>query len=272
MEFIRFAPDGVYKKLCDGALSERDVSAESGAFYGILNDDGSAELLYGDFLDSEEPAGITVPKERFRVLPPVKPSKIIAVGLNYHAHIKEFGDRNVPVYPTLFLKLPQNIIGQHDAICGHAGTDEVHYEGEMALIISKDCENVPENEAHGCIFGCTCLNDVTARDLQRMDGQWIRGKNLPTFCPVGPCVATDLNYGNLKIQTRLNGKVMQEASTSEMIFSPERIVSLISAFIPLKKGDLISTGTPEGVSKLSRGDIVEIELENTGILRNIFKD
>lgn len=272
MKFIRFAPEGEYKKLCMGALAEKDLISEDGAFYGILTENGDAELLYENYMDSVEKTGVTVPAENFRLLPPAIPGKILAVGLNYYDHIKEFGDRPVPTYPTLFMKMPQNMIGQHDAIIGHKGTKEVHYEGEMALLISKDCDNVPEEEALDCIFGATCLNDVTARDLQRADGQWIRGKNLPTFCPVGPCIVTDIDYGNLKIQTRINGKIVQNGTTADMIFPPAKLISMISEYIPLKKGDLITTGTPVGVSALHRGDVIEIELENVGILRNIFKD
>ena len=272
MKFIRFAPEGEYKKLCMGALAEKDLVSNDGSFYGILTESGDAELLYGNYIDSIEKAGITVPSESFRLLPPTVPAKIIAVGLNYYDHIKEFGDRPVPTYPTLFMKMPQNMIGLNDAIIKHKGTNDVHYEGEMALLISKDCANVPEEEALDYIFGCTCLNDVTARDLQRADGQWIRGKNLPTFCPVGPCIVNGLDYGNLKIQTRINGKTVQNGTTADMIFPPAKLISMISEFIPLQKGDLITTGTPVGVGSLQRGDVIEIELENVGILRNIFKD
>ena len=225
-----------------------------------------------NYIESIEKTGVTVPAECFRFLPPTVPDKIIAVGLNYYDHIKEFGDRPVPTYPTLFMKMPQNMIGLNDAIIKHKGTNDVHYEGEMALLISKDCANVKEEDALDYIFGCTCLNDVTARDLQRADGQWIRGKNLPTFCPVGPCIVTGLDYGNLKIQTRINGKTVQNGTTADMIFPPAKLISMISEFIPLKKGDLITTGTPVGVGSLQRGDVIEIELENVGILRNIFKD
>ena len=228
-------------------------------------------LLNKDFLDGYEPTDTFYELSKVRILPPVKPSKIIAVGLNYYDHIKEFGDRDVPPNPTLFCKFPHTVIGQNDAIENHPFTQRTDYEGEMAIIIGKNCKDVKAENAHEYIFGCTCLNDVTARDLQRADGQWTRGKNLETFCPMGPYVATGLDYDNLKITSRLNGVTKQDSTTALMMHSVGKLVEFISQAFPLEKGDVISTGTPNGVGPMERGDVIEIELEGVGILRNIMK-
>ena len=255
MKYIRFA----------------DVNNKT--MFGRICEDNPRKVivLSGDFLDCAAETDITVSMDDIRVLPPVTPSKIIAVGINYYDHIKEFGDRPVPENPTLFCKMPHTVVGHADAIISHPFSSRIDFEGELALVISKRCKDVKEEDADGYIFGVTCLNDVTARDLQRADGQWTRGKNLETFCPIGPCVATGLNVNSLRIQSRLNGKLMQDSSTSLMIHSPQKLVEYISRYFPLEKGDVISTGTPKGVGPMVRGDIVEIEIEGVGTLANIMK-
>ena len=235
------------------------------------SDPGKVIRLLGDFLDGAGDSGETFSLPEIKILPPTVPSKIIAVGLNYYDHIKEFGDRPVPDNPTLFNKMPHTVIGMNDAIISHPFSERIDFEGEMALVISKHCKNVSADEADGYIFGVTCLNDVTARDLQRADGQWTRGKNLETFCPVGPFVATGLDIGNLHIQSRLNGKTMQDSTTALMMHSAQKLVEFISQAFPLEKGDIISTGTPKGVGPMVRGDVIEIELEGVGTLVNIMK-
>lgn len=242
-------------------------------FFGRLDEEDPKKIivLSGDFLDGAGDTGLTVSIKNVRILPPVKPSKIIAVGLNYYDHIKEFGDRPVPENPTLFSKMPHTVIGHTDAIISHPFSSRIDFEGELAIVISKHCKDVKAENAAEYIFGVTCLNDVTARDLQRADGQWTRGKNLETFCPIGPYVATGLDINNLHIQSRLNGKIMQDSSTSLMINSPARLIEFISQSFPLEKGDIISTGTPKGVGPMVRGDIVEIEIEGVGTLANIMK-
>jgi 2-keto-4-pentenoate hydratase/2-oxohepta-3-ene-1,7-dioic acid hydratase in catechol pathway len=251
MKFVRFLYN---EKVCFGKLEDSTI-------YFINN----------NFLDEIKETGESVPLKNVKLLPPVAPSKIIAVGLNYYNHIKEFGDRAVPSFPTLFAKLTHTVIGQHDAIIYPEQSKRVDYEAEMALIISKHCKNVTVEEAGEYIFGVTCLNDVTARDLQKTDGQWMRAKNFETFCPIGPCVATGLDYNNLGISSKLNGITMQQGNTGNMIFKAETLVSLVSGVFPLEKGDMITTGTPEGVGPMQIGDIIEIELEGVGILRNIIK-
>lgn len=251
----------------------RFCTKQGNVFFGRLDEENPKKIivLSGDFLDGAEDTDMTVSLADVRVLAPVTPSKIIAVGLNYYDHIKEFGDRPVPENPTLFNKMPHTVIGHCDAIISHPFSSRIDFEGEMALVISKHCKDVKAEDAGGYIFGVTCLNDVTARDLQRADGQWTRGKNLETFCPIGPYVATGLDMGNLHIQSRLNGRIMQDSSTSLMMHGAEKLVEFISQSFPLEKGDIISTGTPKGVGPMVRGDIVEIELEGVGTLANIMK-
>ncbi len=227
--------------------------------------------LDGDFLDGAQPTDGEYVLSDIKILPPTVPSKIIAVGLNYYDHIKEFGDRPVPENPTLFNKFPHTVIGMNDGIENHPISERIDFEGEMAIVISKHCKDVKAEQADEYIFGVTCLNDVTARDIQRADGQWLRGKNLETFCPMGPFVATGLDYGNLHIQSRLNGKIMQDSTTALMMHSAQKLVEFISQAFPLEKGDIISTGTPKGVGPMVRGDVIEIELEGVGTLVNIMK-
>ncbi|NMA95866.1 MAG: fumarylacetoacetate hydrolase family protein [Clostridiales bacterium] len=202
----------------------------------------------------------------------IKPTKIVAVGLNYMDHIKEFGDRDVPKTPTLFIKLPHTIIGPEDTIFLPKESNRVDYEAEMAVVIKKFCSRVKKEDAKDYILGVTCLNDVTARDIQRGDGQWTRGKNFETFCPIGPHIVTDLAYNNLDIELKLNGEIKQSSNTKNLIWNVEELIEFISNVIPLRPGDMITTGTPSGVEPLKDGDIVEITLEGVGTLKNYVKD
>lgn len=203
-----------------------------------------------------------------KLVSPVTPNKIIAVGLNYLDHIKEFGDRPVPENPTLFIKFPDTVIGPDDYIVLPKGYERVDYEAELAIVISKHCYRVSVSEAEDYILGATCLNDVTERVVQKKDGQWIRGKNYPTFCPIGPFIVSDIDYNHLDIKGILNGKVMQSSNTSHFIWNVHELISFISQSIPLEEGDVITTGTPNGVSKMEEGDEIIIEIEGIGKLIN----
>ncbi|MBN2853584.1 MAG: fumarylacetoacetate hydrolase family protein [Clostridia bacterium] len=203
---------------------------------------------------------------------PVTPNKIIAVGLNYLDHIKEFGDRPVPENPTLFIKFPDTVIGPNDDILLPAGYDRVDYEAELAVVISQYCYKVSIQEAKNYILGATCLNDVTERTVQKKDGQWIRGKNYPTFCPVGPYIVSGIDYNHLDIKSTLNGKVMQSSNTEHFIWNVYELVSFISQSIPLEAGDVVTTGTPNGVSGMKDGDEIIIEIEGIGKLINYVKE
>lgn len=195
------------------------------------------------------------------------PTKIIAIGLNYLDHAKEL-NMEIPEYPLIFMKPPTAVIGNGETIVYPSQTHELHYEGELGIVIGKMARNVSEEEAKEYIAGYTCANDVTARDLQRMDGQWTRSKSFDTFCPLGPKIVKDIDPTNLSIATRVNGITKQKSNTNQMIFNAFKLVSFISAIMTLLPGDVISTGTPPGVGELKVGDVVEIEIEGIGVLRN----
>ncbi len=220
--------------------------------------------IEGDFVvfDSYE-----VPVSSVKFLPPVEPTKIVAVGLNYIDHAQEL-NMPVPDEPILFLKPPSAVIGHEDCIVLPEQSQRVDYEGELAVVIGEECRNIPETMASDYILGYTCFNDVTARDLQSKDGQWTRAKSFDTFAPLGPYIAEIDDPGKLGIQTRVNGRVVQKSNTSNLIFDVFQLVSFISSVMTLKPGDIIATGTPAGVGWLKAGDVVEIEVEKIGVLRN----
>jgi len=205
--------------------------------------------------------------EYVKFLPPVKPSKIVCIGLNYIDHAKEL-NMPLPEEPIIFLKPPSAIIGHEDFIELPKQSKRVDYEGELAVIIGKKCKNVSREEALEYVLGYTCFNDVTARDLQRKDGQWTRAKSFDTFAPIGPYVACFKDASNLKIETILNGTVVQSSSTSNLIFDIPTLIEFISSIMTLNRGDVIATGTPAGVGELKSGDVVEVRIENIGVLRN----
>ena len=222
-----------------------------------------------DVFSEYELTGRSFPMADVRFLAPVLPSsKIIGVGLNYTEHIKEFNRSEIPTEPVLFLKAPSSVIGLHESIVLPKGDTGVEYEGEMGVVIKKRARHVPESEALDYVLGLTCVNDVTARTLQRKDVQWVRAKSYDTFCPIGPWIADGLPPGKLRLETYLNKKQVQSAHTSEMIFSVPRLVSFISSVMTLNPGDIISTGTPKGVGPLKAGDVVDVLVEGVGRLQN----
>jgi len=196
------------------------------------------------------------------------PSKIVCVGRNYAEHAAELGNE-VPVEPLLFLKAPSAIIFDGDEIVLPPQSDQVEHEGELAVIIGRKCKNLTESDdPFAYVRGYTCLNDVTARDLQRKDGQFSRAKSFDTFCPIGPVIETELDTSGLRVTTRINGEIRQDGLTSQMVFSVDFLIRYISNMMTLNAGDAIATGTPSGVSKLNRGDVCEVEIEGIGTLRN----
>jgi len=195
------------------------------------------------------------------------PTKIIAIGLNYLDHAKEL-NMEIPKYPLIFMKPPTAVIGDREIIIYPPQTQELHYEGELGIVIGKKARNISIEAAKQYIAGYTCANDVTARDLQRLDGQWTRSKSFDTFCPLGPRIVKDIDPTNLAITTRVNSVTKQNSNTNQMIFNAYKLVSFISAIMTLLPGDVISTGTPPGVGELQVGDVVEVEIEEIGILRN----
>jgi 2-keto-4-pentenoate hydratase/2-oxohepta-3-ene-1,7-dioic acid hydratase in catechol pathway len=195
------------------------------------------------------------------------PTKIIAIGLNYLDHAKEL-NMDIPEYPLIFMKPPTAVIGDGEIIIYPPQTQELHYEGELGIVIGKKARNISIEASKQYIAGYTCSNDVTARDLQRLDGQWTRSKSFDTFCPLGPRIEKNIDPTNLAITTRVNGVTKQSSNTNQMIFNAYKLVSFISAIMTLLPGDVISTGTPPGVGELKVGDVVEVEIEGIGILRN----
>lgn len=196
------------------------------------------------------------------------PSKIVAVGRNYREHAKELGNVAPDEEPILFLKAPSALIGSGVAIVLPPESSRVDYEGELALVVGRKIKAWPQEKWLEALAGVACANDVTARDLQKRDGQWARAKSFDTFCAVGPEVMSGLDPSDLAIETRVNGAVKQSSRTSEMVFPPAFLVAYISRMMTLYPGDLILTGTPAGVGPLAPGDTVEVEIEKIGVLAN----
>lgn len=210
-------------------------------------------------------------KSEVKLLPPVNPSKIVCVGRNYSAHAAELGNE-VPKEPLLFLKAPSAIITDTESIVIPSQSTQVEHEGELAVVIKKVCKNLTDNDdPFEYIFGYSCLNDVTARDLQKKDVQFTRAKSFDTFCPIGAFVETELNVTDLQVKTLVNDVVKQDGRTSQMVFPVDYLLRYISKQMTLYPGDVIATGTPSGVSKLSPGDICTIEIEGIGSVSNPVK-
>ena len=201
------------------------------------------------------------------LLPPVYPSKVVAVGLNYRDHAEEMG-KPIPDEPILFMKPSTAVIGPEAPIVHPTACTRMDYEAEIALVVKRKAYRIEENDARSYILGYTCLNDVTARDLQSKDGQWTRSKSFNTFCPIGPVVETELDPHGVKVEARLNGETKQLSNTSNFIFPIFRLFSFVSHIMALLPGDIISTGTPSGIGAMKPGDTVEIEVEGIGLLRN----
>jgi 2-keto-4-pentenoate hydratase/2-oxohepta-3-ene-1,7-dioic acid hydratase in catechol pathway len=209
-----------------------------------------------------------MPLSAAELLPPVTPSKIVCVGRNYRDHAKELGNE-VPAEPLLFFKPPSALLAPGGSIRMPAASSRVDFEGELALVIGRRARNLKEEEWRSAVRGYTLANDVTARDLQKKDGQWTRAKGFDTFCPVGPIVSDEVNpEAGLTIETRVNGELRQHGSTLDFIFSIPQLLAYISSAITLEAGDLVLTGTPSGVGPLKAGDSVEVSIPGLGVLAN----
>jgi 2-keto-4-pentenoate hydratase/2-oxohepta-3-ene-1,7-dioic acid hydratase in catechol pathway len=234
--------------------------------YGWLLEDKVGAIvgnIYGEYRRQE----VALPLASVRLLAPVQPSKIVCIGRNYAEHAKEH-DAEVPKVPLLFLKPPSSITNPGDAIILPAQSQKVEHEAELVVVIGKRARNVIVEQAQDVVFGYTVGNDVTARDLQRSDGQWTRAKGFDTFCPFGPWVDTGFDPSDAVITCRVSGQPRQMASTRDMIFSVSMLIAFISSVMTLEPGDLIFTGTPAGVGPLKDGDEVVIEIEGLGKLSN----
>lgn len=250
-------------KLC--RVSHKSVA---GAQFGHL-DEGLVWLLdEGQQFENELPRTKSIPAEEATFLTPVTPSKIVCVGRNYLEHAAELGNK-MPEEPLLFLKAPSALIANGETIELPQDSKQVEHEGELGVVIGRRASKLTSSEYPlNYVLGYTCVNDVTARDLQRKDVQFTRGKSFDTFCPVGPFIVDDIDPLNVNVTTRVNGVVKQHGCTADMAFSVPFLIRYISNIMTLYPGDLIATGTPAGVSQMKAGDVVEVEIEEIGILRN----
>ncbi len=236
------------------------------AWDGMLQE-GMVYVLEGDPYRAPRRGRPLASLTEVQLLAPVMPGKVLAIGLNYRAHAAELS-RPLPEEPLLFLKPPSAVIGPQTPIVLPTLSQRVDYEAELAVVIGRRCRNVNRDEAMSYVLGYSCANDVTARDLQRRDGQWSRSKGFDTFCPLGPWIVTDLDAGNLEVTCRVNGAVRQHGSTSDLIFPVPVLIEYIAAVMTLEPGDVLLTGTPSGIGPLQAGDVVEVEVAGVGILRN----
>ncbi len=234
--------------------------------WGSLHE-SSVTVLKGDIFEGASETSERLPLSGIKLLPPVVPPKIIGIGLNYKLHIKE-SPFPAPEVPMIFLKAPTSIIGHLETII-LPDSNKVDYEGELGIVIGKRAKNVSETDALKYVLGCTIVNDVSARDYHGQDKSFARSKGVDTFCPFGPCIVTGLNPGDLKIETRLNGKTVQSSNTNDLLFNVPQLISFVSKYMTLMPGDLIATGTPGGVGALKKGDVIEVEVEGIGVLKNV---
>jgi 2-keto-4-pentenoate hydratase/2-oxohepta-3-ene-1,7-dioic acid hydratase in catechol pathway len=234
---------------------------------GIIQGNEVSEIR-GELWGERELTGRSWPLNSVKLLPPCTPSKIVCIGRNYPEHAKELGN-DIPKEPLIFFKPPSSLIGPDEPIVLPRLSERVDYEGELAAIIGRRFRHLSADEnISAYVLGYTCLNDVTARDLQRRDAQFTRGKGFDTFCPLGPVIETSLDLATASLETFINGTRKQFGHTSEMIFSLDVIIRFITQVMTLEPGDVIATGTPSGVGSFAAGDVVEVSVSGVGTLRN----
>ena len=252
------------------------VAVDDDLFFGVIEgldpsdditDATMVALMHGHPFGEIKPTGRVLPASEVRFVAPMLPSKIIAVARNYAEHAKEMGGE-VSTEPVVFLKPSTAVIGPDEPIVLPWQSEQVEHEAELAIVIGRMCKDVPRDRVGEVIFGYTCANDVTARDLQRVDGQWGRAKGFDTFCPLGPWIRTDLDVDDLRITCTVNGEVRQTGTTDDMVHDVADLVHWISGVMTLLPGDVIVTGTPAGVSPIHAGDVVEVRIDGIGALRN----
>jgi 2-keto-4-pentenoate hydratase/2-oxohepta-3-ene-1,7-dioic acid hydratase in catechol pathway len=271
MKFCRFlGTEGSRFGLVETREGQDFIISELGSPQMQVSSGGVPELIVLPEIGSGKTIEEPFPLERAKLLTPFPlVSKIMCVGRNYAAHVREL-NHEMPSEPLIFSKPPSSLLAPGGEIVRPSFSQRVDHEGELGILIGRRCHKMQDGEsARDYILGYTVVNDVTARDLQNKDGQWTRSKGFDTFCPFGPIVVTDLDpWSGIKVQTRVNGVLRQDGNTRDMMFSIDRIVSHISQFCTLQPGDLIATGTPEGVGPLQNGDVVEVSVEGIGTLRN----
>lgn len=264
MRICRYMPPDLYQGA--SRFPENSSSSSRNMRWGTVEGEWVRDLEGPPF------GGLEIGQARYRLedvrlAAPVQPGKIVAVGLNFTGHIREMG-HETPEEPLIFLKAPSTVIASGEDILIPPESQRVDYEGELALVVGKKTRRVTAAEAPASLLGYTILNDVTARDLQRKDVQFSRGKSFDTFCPVGPWIETELDPRNLTITTVVNSDLRQEDSTSTMLFDPFTLVEFISSVMTLEPGDIIATGTPSGVGPLAAGDEVSVAIEGIGVITN----
>jgi len=234
--------------------------------YGIL-ENKTIKAIQGNPFRGIKYSGVFHKLSEVKLLAPCVPAKIVCLGVNYRSHAGEMNTQ-LPPSPLIFLKPPTAIIGHEDTIIYPEMSKRVDYEGELGVVMKRKASHVSPQKALNCVLGYTCFNDVTARDLQKLDGQWTRGKSFDTFAPFGPCIETEIDPANIPIETYLNGELKQKSNTAELIFPVNEIISFISRVMTLLPGDIIATGTPGGIGPMNPGDIIEIKIAPIGVLRN----
>ncbi|HVW81266.1 MAG TPA: fumarylacetoacetate hydrolase family protein [Mycobacteriales bacterium] len=241
-------------------------SHDGAVSFGVIEGDAVAQITAHPFAEIEFTGG-RAPLSAVKLLAPVLPSKVVAIGKNYASHAAEMGGE-VPDQPLIFLKPSTAVIATGDEIASPPSSQRVDYEGELAVVIGRLCRDVPVERAMEVVLGYTCANDVTARDQQKSDGQWSRAKGYDTFCPLGPWIETEVDPSDLRITTRLNGEVKQDARTSMIVHKLPQLIAYITSCMTLLPGDVILTGTPDGIGPMQIGDTVEVEIEGIGTLTN----
>ncbi len=234
---------------------------------GAITEGDTIQVLAGTFFEDPLPTGDVIDLGDVLLLAPILPSKVVCVGKNYAAHAAEF-DSDVPEEPLLFLKPSTAVIGPNDPIRLLPISRRIDYEGELAVVMGRLARNVRPEDASRYILGFTCANDVTLRSLQRPDDQWTRAKGFDGSCPLGPWIDTDVDPTGVTVETRLNGEVVQRGTTEDMVFGVATLIEYITTFMTLLPGDVLLTGTPEGVGPIAAGDVVEVEVEGLGTLAN----
>ena len=243
------------------------IRTEEGISYGGAEPEG-IRVYQGSPLVAWEPTEVVVPFDRAHLLAPVFPTKVVAVGKNYAEHAEEMGS-DVPESPIIFMKPATAVIGPGVPVVYPPDSENVHHEAELAVVIAAVARNVKAEDVQSVILGYTAANDVTARDLQRKDGQWTRGKGFDTFCPLGPAIETELDpLVGLSVECRVNGEIRQSGSTADMVFGVAELIEFITRVMTLLPGDVVLTGTPSGVGPVVPGDRMEVEIEGIGVLFN----
>ncbi len=240
---------------------------DGGLFFGVVEGEDTIATVAAHPFGEIQFTGERQPLADVRLTAPILPSKVIAIGKNYAEHAREMGGE-APAEPMMFMKPSTSVIGQQEAIVHPPLSERVDYEGELAIVIGRLCREVPAARAKDVILGYTCANDVTARDLQKRDGQWTRGKGFDTFCPLGPWIETELDPSDLAITTTVNGEVRQASRTKKLLHGIPELIEFVTQVMTLLPGDVILTGTPEGVGPMQVDDEVSVTIENIGTLTN----